>query len=87
MNFPHSTHLLRGNDLLPLIDVRTRQKVLLHEHLDGGLRPSTVIELAHSHGYRELPTTNAADLAVWFHRLGHATRLRDGIENTSPMAH
>lgn len=48
--------------------VRQAPKVLLHDHLDGGLRPATVIELAREHGYRNLPTTDAHDLARWFHR-------------------
>jgi adenosine deaminase len=43
-------------------------KVLLHDHLDGGLRPSTVIELAAEYGYRGLPTTDVDELARWFHR-------------------
>lgn len=43
-------------------------KVLLHDHLDGGLRPATVIELASEYGYKNLPTTDLADLAKWFHR-------------------
>src|SRR5262245_52403643 len=41
-------------------------KVLLHDHLDGGLRPATVIELADAAGYRDLPTTDAAELGDWF---------------------
>jgi adenosine deaminase len=41
-------------------------KVLLHDHLDGGLRPQTIIDLAATYGYRELPTTDAAGLAQWF---------------------
>lgn len=41
-------------------------KVLLHDHLDGGLRPATVIELAREIGYDELPTTDAAELGRWF---------------------
>ncbi|WP_020171722.1 adenosine deaminase [Gordonia polyisoprenivorans] len=41
-------------------------KVLLHDHLDGGLRPSTVLELARETGYDELPAETADDLAVWF---------------------
>src|SRR5690349_5199322 len=41
-------------------------KVLLHDHLDGGLRPRTVIELAAETGYRDLPTTDVTDLADWF---------------------
>ncbi|MEY3680005.1 MAG: adenosine deaminase [Actinomycetota bacterium] len=43
-------------------------KVLLHDHLDGGLRPATVIELANEYGYKNLPTTDVADLSKWFHR-------------------
>ncbi len=41
-------------------------KVLLHEHLDGGLRPATVVELAHANGY-ELPFSDPAELGAWFH--------------------
>jgi adenosine deaminase len=43
-------------------------KVLLHDHLDGGLRPETVVELASEFGYRGLPTTDVDDLSKWFHR-------------------
>ncbi|MBK8468816.1 MAG: adenosine deaminase [Actinomycetales bacterium] len=41
-------------------------KVLLHDHLDGGLRPQTIIELADEVGYGGLPSTDAADLDRWF---------------------
>jgi adenosine deaminase len=41
-------------------------KVLLHDHLDGGLRPQTVIELADQVGYAELPATESGALAKWF---------------------
>ncbi|MGB8474421.1 MAG: adenosine deaminase [Candidatus Acidiferrum sp.] len=41
-------------------------KVLLHEHLDGVLRPQTVIDLARSEGYKQLPTENPLELARWF---------------------
>src|SRR5215204_143330 len=41
-------------------------KVLLHDHLDGGLRPATVVDLAAESGYAALPTTDAAGLAAWF---------------------
>jgi adenosine deaminase len=40
-------------------------KALLHDHLDGGLRPATVVELAEAVGH-ELPTTDPADLGEWF---------------------
>jgi adenosine deaminase len=43
-------------------------KVLLHEHLDGVLRPQTVIELATDVGYAGLPTTDPKALAEWFHQ-------------------
>ena len=43
-------------------------KVLLHDHLDGGLRPQTVVELAADAGYKKLPTTDAGELALWFHQ-------------------
>ncbi len=43
-------------------------KVLLHDHLDGGLRPETVIELADEVGYGGLPTTDSAELAEWMKR-------------------
>ena len=42
-------------------------KVLLHDHLDGGLRPSTVIDLADISGYKELPSSNVEQLSEWFH--------------------
>ncbi|NBP17947.1 MAG: adenosine deaminase, partial [Actinobacteria bacterium] len=43
-------------------------KALLHDHLDGGLRPQSVIELANEFGYKKLPTTDVVDLKKWFHR-------------------
>ena len=46
--------------------LRAAPKVLLHDHLDGGLRPATVAELAAETGYAHLPATDPGDLAVWF---------------------
>ncbi len=40
-------------------------KVLLHDHLDGGLRPATILELAAEVGH-ELPESDAEALAAWF---------------------
>ncbi len=51
-----------------LEQIRALPKVLLHDHLDGGLRPLTVIELARETGYRRLPTDDPDQLAVWFQR-------------------
>jgi len=42
-------------------------KVILHDHLDGGLRPETIIELARDSNYT-IPTENPDDLANWFQR-------------------
>jgi len=41
-------------------------KVLLHDHLDGGLRPQTVLELAAEIGYRDLPADEPEALGRWF---------------------
>ncbi len=43
-------------------------KAVLHDHLDGGLRPTTIVELADAHGYQDLPTDDAVELATWFRR-------------------
>jgi adenosine deaminase len=43
-------------------------KVLLHEHLDGALRPATIVELAHKTGYSQIPTEDPDELAAWFQR-------------------
>jgi adenosine deaminase len=48
--------------------LQTLPKVLLHEHLDGVLRPQTIIELAKSLDYDQLPTQNPEELARWFHQ-------------------
>ncbi|HEY5136814.1 MAG TPA: adenosine deaminase [Candidatus Nanopelagicales bacterium] len=51
---------------LPEDVVRRAPKVLLHDHLDGGLRPATIIELAAETGYDALPTTDVDELGRWF---------------------
>lgn len=48
--------------------LKSLPKVLLHEHLDGVLRPKTVAELARSGNYRELPSEDPSQLAQWFHQ-------------------
>ena len=55
-------------------------KVLLHDHLDGGLRPQTIIDLARERGYTELPTTDAHDLAQWFHDAASSGSLERYLE-------
>ena len=48
--------------------LKSLPKVLLHEHLDGVLRPKSVIELAKAANYDQLPTEDPAALARWFHQ-------------------
>ncbi len=48
-----------------LDEIRRVPKVLLHDHLDGGLRPQTIVELAAESGYDRLPTADVAGLARW----------------------
>jgi len=50
---------------LTLDAIKAVPKVLLHDHLDGGLRPATVIELSDSIGHR-LPNTDPASLHAYF---------------------
>ncbi len=51
--------------MLPAETIAAAPKVLLHDHLDGGLRPATVVALAADIGH-ELPTTDPDSLAQWF---------------------
>jgi len=53
--------------MLSLETLRAVPKVLLHDHLDGGLRPATIVELARDQNYAGLPTTDPSELARWFH--------------------
>src|SRR5690349_21286617 len=46
-------------------EIRRAPKVLLHDHLDGGLRPATIVELAAAIGH-DLPERDAAALGRWF---------------------
>ena len=48
--------------------IRRAPKALLHDHLDGGLRASTVVELADEYGYTALPSHDVAELSSWFNR-------------------
>ncbi|ANY07510.1 adenosine deaminase [Pseudonocardia sp. HH130630-07] len=60
--------------------VRQAPKVLLHDHLDGGLRVETVIDLAREIGYDRLPTTDPAALAAWFLGAAHSGSLERYLE-------
>ncbi|HEX2755056.1 MAG TPA: adenosine deaminase [Candidatus Limnocylindrales bacterium] len=54
---------------MPTLDtIRQAPKALLHDHLDGGLRPATVVDLAREFGYDGLPTDDVDELAAWIRR-------------------
>jgi adenosine deaminase len=65
--------------------IRAMPKVLLHDHLDGGLRPQTVIDLADESGYDGLPSRDPAELAAALtagaHR-GHLNLYLDAFRHT-----
>lgn len=54
-------------------------KVSLHDHLDGALRPATIVELAAEVGY-ELPTTDPAELGTWFTQAASSGSLERYLE-------
>ncbi len=53
--------------------------MLLHDHLDGGLRPQTIVELAAACGH-ELPVSGAAELGVWFREAADSGSLERYLE-------
>ncbi|MEW9516491.1 adenosine deaminase [Streptomyces tubercidicus] len=55
-------------------------KVLLHDHLDGGLRPATIVELARENGYEGLPETDPEKLGVWFREASDSGSLERYLE-------
>src|SRR6476619_105675 len=69
---------------LTLDSIRRAPKALLHDHLDGGLRPATVLELAATNGYDELPATGVDELATWFRTAAHSGSL---VRYLEPFAH
>lgn len=70
----------------PTMDqIRRLPKVLLHDHLDGGLRPQTIIDIAQEIGYTALPTQNAEELGRWFREAcdsGSLVRYLETFEHT-----
>src|SRR5436309_1971924 len=65
--------------------LRSLPKVLLHEHLDGVLRPRTVIELAKDANYQNLPVDDPQALAKWFFRganQGSLAKYLEGFAHT-----
>ncbi|HIW46385.1 MAG TPA: adenosine deaminase [Candidatus Yaniella excrementigallinarum] len=72
-----------GEDELQLdpfgLDLAALPKVSLHDHLDGGLRPATIVELAAEIGH-ELPADTEQELAVWFSEAANAGSLPKYLE-------
>ncbi|MFF7437751.1 adenosine deaminase [Streptomyces sp. NPDC008122] len=60
--------------------IRRAPKVLLHDHLDGGLRPGTIIELAREQGYEQLPETEPDKLGIWFREAADSGSLERYLE-------
>ena len=60
--------------------IPTAPKVLLHDHLDGGLRPATVLDLAQLTGYGALPAADAAALSGWFRESADSGSLERYLE-------
>ncbi|MCW8814043.1 MAG: adenosine deaminase [Ignavibacteriaceae bacterium] len=68
--------------------IKTVPKVLLHDHLDGGLRPQTIIDLASEMNYKKLPTHDKDELAIWFHigaNKGNLVEFLKGFEHTTAV--
>jgi adenosine deaminase len=71
------------NERPTLEDIRRAPKVLLHDHLDGGVRPATIVELARETGYADLPTTDADNLRTWFEEASNSGSLERYLETFS----
>jgi adenosine deaminase len=59
--------------------IRRAPKVLLHDHLDGGVRPSTVLELSREIGH-ELPADDVTSLSNWFREASSSGSLERYLE-------
>ncbi|MFJ8231562.1 adenosine deaminase [Streptomyces sp. NPDC094448] len=60
--------------------IRRAPKVLLHDHLDGGLRPGTIIDIARETGYTQLPESEPDKLGTWFHEAADSGSLERYLE-------
>ena len=75
-----STHVDTGPRTPTASQIRRAPKALLHDHLDGGLRPQTVVELASDCGYEGLPTTDPVKLGAWFREAADSGSLERYLE-------
>jgi adenosine deaminase len=65
---------------LDLDSIRRAPKVLLHDHLDGGVRPETIIDIAQQIGYQALPSQDVDGLAAWFREAADSGSLERYLE-------
>jgi len=66
-------------------EIRAAPKVLLHDHLDGGLRAATVVDLARQIDYDRLPSQDADEVKLWMQRganRGHLNLYLDAFQHT-----
>lgn len=66
--------------MLNIEQIRSLPKALLHDHLDGGLRPATVAQLADELGYASLPASGSENLARWFKEASDSGSLESYLE-------
>ncbi|MFW6694707.1 adenosine deaminase [Streptomyces sp. MAR4 CNX-425] len=60
--------------------IRRAPKVLLHDHLDGGLRPATIVDIARETGYSGLPESDSERLGAWFREAADSGSLERYLE-------
>ncbi|GAA2688842.1 adenosine deaminase [Streptomyces aculeolatus] len=60
--------------------IRRAPKVLLHDHLDGGLRPATIVDIARETGYDGLPESDPERLGAWFREAADSGSLERYLE-------
>jgi adenosine deaminase len=60
--------------------IRRAPKALLHDHLDGGLRPGTIVDIARETGYDALPETDPDKLGAWFRAAADSGSLERYLE-------
>jgi adenosine deaminase len=83
--WPSTANQANWGMALSIEELRVAPKVLLHDHLDGGLRPATIIELADEVGYKGLSTNDPTELAQWFNdgaSGGDLVRYLQGFDHT-----
>ena len=71
---------MTGSDVTVSDVVRRAPKALLHDHLDGGLRPQSIIDLAAEIGYDALPASDAESLGQWFQAAAYSGSLERYLE-------